>query len=92
MCVCVLAAFSSRTTEERVCDVRVMEKYRMTMDEGESSSIRRVSAAQSNKQQKDGGSDQEKKRMTTRAAKKKGGKESEQPLEEAFGKLILINN
>ncbi len=49
----VLAVFLLRTTGKE-CAAYVMEKYRMTIDGEESSSIRRVSCAQSNKRQKDG--------------------------------------
>lgn len=50
MVVCV---FLSRTTGKKECAGYAVEKYPMTIDRGESSSIRRVSYAQSNKRQKD---------------------------------------
>jgi len=45
----VLAVFLHREQRKKECAAYVMEKYRMTIDRGESSSIRRVSYAQSNK-------------------------------------------
>ena len=49
---CVLAVFSYEEQRKKECVIYVMKKYRMTIDEEESSSIRRVSCAQSNKRQK----------------------------------------
>jgi hypothetical protein len=53
--MCVLAVFSHGEQRRIEYAAYVMEKYRMTIDEEESSSIRCVSRAQSNKRQKDGG-------------------------------------